>query len=391
MNKLIIFIKKLITKQVIIFSLICTAAIGSTIFQYMNATSLTNNLTILSSEKIKIERQLSELKNQDQYKRNEILEAEIKSINTTYTSSLTTYEKIQDLKAQKQNTDDLDKAYAQVLSDLSKRNYASAQASLISLAKSVDQKTASIAAIASTPQSSAIVSNSLPSNGFSSQQVKTDRGTFLVSIVAADLNSTRVVVDTASDGDCSNNCPALPLATYVSRSNAFAGINGTFFCPPEYPTCAGKTNSFDTLLLNKNKHYFNSDNNKYSTVPLIYFSGSSAGIRGQSLDWGRDTSVDSVIANHPLYVAGSKNQFGGSSDPKITSKGARTFIGNKGSFAYMGIVYNASAEDAALVLATLQLDNALGLDQGGSTALWHSGYKAGPGRNIPNAVLFIRK
>lgn len=48
-------------------------------------------------------------------------------------------------------------------------------------------------------------------------------------------------------------------------------------------------------------------------------------------------------------------------------------------------------EDAAKILTTLKLDNALGLDQGDSTALWFGGYKAGPGRNIPNAILFVHK
>jgi len=31
------------------------------------------------------------------------------------------------------------------------------------------------------------------------------------------------------------------------------GINGSFFCPADYPTCAGKTGSFDLLVMNKNK------------------------------------------------------------------------------------------------------------------------------------------
>src|SRR3990167_5241206 len=183
----------------------------------------------------------------------------------------------------------------------------------------------------------------------------------------------------------------MSLGDYVGRSGAYAGINGPFFCPAEYPTCAGKTNSFDTLLMNKNKYYFNSDNNKYSTVPLVYFSGNTMGVRGQTLEWGRDTGVDSVISNFPLYIVGGNNVFGGSSDAKLTSRGARTFIANKGNFAYMGIVYNATSTDAAAVLKTLGMENALGLDQGGSTALWFGGYKAGPGRNVPAAVLFVRK
>ena len=37
------------------------------------------------------------------------------------------------------------------------------------------------------------------------------------------------------------------------------------------------------------------------------------------------------------------------------------------------------------------MENALNLDEGGSTALWSGGYKAGPGRNIPNAVLFVKR
>lgn len=31
------------------------------------------------------------------------------------------------------------------------------------------------------------------------------------------------------------------------------------------------------------------------------------------------------------------------------------------------------------------------LDNGGSTALWSGGYKVGPGRNLPNVILFVSK
>ena len=37
------------------------------------------------------------------------------------------------------------------------------------------------------------------------------------------------------------------------------------------------------------------------------------------------------------------------------------------------------------------MSEALNLDQGGSTALWSGGYRVGPGRNIPNAILFVRQ
>ena len=57
----------------------------------------------------------------------------------------------------------------------------------------------------------------------------------------------------------------------------------------------------------------------------------------------------------------------------------------------MGFGGRDLARRAAKVLAAMGLENALNLDDGGSTALWSGGYKAGPGRNIPNAVLLVRR
>lgn len=241
--------------------------------------------------------------------------------------------------------------------------------------------------------SSGLVSNTPPKNGFSRQTVKTSEGiTSLVDLVAGDLSSTRVVVDTASTGTCGNNCPVLSLAEYARRSGGYAGINGSYFCPTSYGSCAGKTNSFDTLLMNKNKTYFNSENNVYSTVPAVIFMNGSVRFVERSLDWGRDTGVDGVIANQPLLVFNRQVRFGGDGDPKKGSRGSRSFVGNIGNTVYIGVARNVTVAEAARVLYALGFDNALNLDSGGSTALWFSGgYKVGPGRAIPNAIIFQRK
>ena len=365
----------------------------TSIFYFFESAKFKNQASNTTETLNKTKQELSVLKNQDQLRINEQLKTAIKSTHDAYSQIIKPYENIQDLKAQKQDVKDLEKSYAQIVKYLADLNYSSGSALLTQLNGDIDRKYSAIAAAqASTVQNqTASVNNSPPGNGYSFQAVKTDAGTFYAAIIAADLNSTRVIIDTASDSDCSNNCPVMSLGDYVSRSGAYAGINGPFFCPAEYPSCVRKTNSFDTLLMNKNKHYFNSDNNKYSTVPLVYFSGNSMGVRRQSLEWGRDTGVDSVVANFPLYISGRNNVFGGSGDAKLTNKGARTFVANKGNFVYIGVIYNASSDDAAKVLKTLGFDNALGLDQGGSTALWFNGYKAGPGRNLPSALLFVRK
>jgi exopolysaccharide biosynthesis protein len=212
-----------------------------------------------------------------------------------------------------------------------------------------------------------------------------------VSLIAGDLGSTKVLVDTASDSDCHDNCPVLPLATYVSRNGAYAGINGSYFCPASYPTCAGKTNSFDLLLMNKNKHYFNSDNNVYSNNPGVIFGGGYVRFVSAVSQWGRDTGIDSMLSNYPLLVQGGNITFGGNDDPKQGSKGARSFVANRGNTVYIGVVSNATVAESARVMKALGMENALNLDSGGSTALWSGGYKVGPGRDLPNVILFVRK
>ena len=231
--------------------------------------------------------------------------------------------------------------------------------------------------------------NTPPGSGYSVQSVKSDKGTFRVAIVAADMGSTKVIVDTASSGDCSNDCPVLSLGEYVSRNGAYAGVNGSYFCPASYDSCAGKTNSFDTLLMNKDKVYFNSDNNVYSTVPAVIFGYGTVRFVGQSLEWGRDTSADSVLANYPMLVQGGNIAYSGSGDGKLTSKGSRSFVGASGSTVYIGVVFSATVEESAYTLHAMGIQNALNLDDGGSTALWSGGYKVGPGRGLPNAILFV--
>ncbi len=236
-----------------------------------------------------------------------------------------------------------------------------------------------------------VINNAPPGTGYSKQSVSTDAGVFTVALVAADISSTRVIVDTASAGDCGNGCPVLSLGDYVGRNGAYAGVNGSYFCPESYPTCAGKTNSFDTLLMNKNKVYFNSANNVYSNNPAVIFGGGYVRFVGASSEWGRDTGIDSMISNYPLLVAGGNVAFGGDDDPKKGSKGTRSFVANKGNVVYIGVVYNVTVAESARVMKALGMENALNLDSGGSTALWSGGYKAGPGRGIPNAILFVKK
>jgi exopolysaccharide biosynthesis protein len=337
------------------------------------------------------ERNYQALKKEDQYVINQALAKEVAAIKKIYKESVEVYERLVSLREISKKTDAQDKQYAQSLKYLVDFNYASAEAQLITLDADIAKEKEKLASTFAIP-ANVTSSNKAPSSGYSRQRVSTPVGEYMIDIIAADLNSSRVIVDTASDGTCTNNCPVAALGTYASRSGGFAGVNGPYFCPASYPSCAGKTNSFDTLLMNKNKTYFNSDNNVYSTVPAVIFSGNSARFVSQSQQWGRDTGVDSVIAGQPLLMLNGNRVFGGDGEPKRSGKGSRSFIGTTGNTVYIGVVHNVSTAEMAYVLQTLGISSALNLDSGGSTALWNGGrYIVGPGRDTPFGIVITRK
>lgn len=371
-------------------SLLATLAGFIIYFQQGQKELLTQENTTQEVQIASLREELIRVKSEDQFVRNDTLQEEITNIQKTYGQAVVSYEQLVKLREQTRDTRALDLLFVDALVDLSRRNWTTASATLVSLNKGITDSLAKIAASVVIP-ANVPENNAPPGSGYSRQSVNAGIGTYLVDIIAADMGSTRIIVDTASDATCTNDCPVMSLGEYAARSGAYAGINGSYFCPADYPSCADKKNSFDTLLMNKNKVYFNSDNNVYSTVPAVIFLSGSMRFVGQSLQWGRDTSPDGVIANQPLLLSGGNITFGGDDDPKKGSRGNRSFVGNKGTTAYIGVVHGATVAEVAHVLKTLGLENALNLDNGGSTALWSGGYKVGPGRNLPNVILFVRK
>lgn len=380
-----------------IWSIISTAVgIGLFLNQERILSEHKQKNTVLQIQNEKVSKSLETYTSRDEFKINEALKKNLAENKSIFDESLKTYELLLDIPDSNKKLPDFKKRYALILSYLSDTNTSSASSELKKLTTDVDaEKKAIAAALLATGALSTAnvpVSNTPPGSGFSRQTVDVNGNKYVVSLVAGNLSSTRVIVDTATDGDCHDNCPVLSVGDYVSRNGGYAGINGSYFCPADYPSCAGKTNSFDTLAMNKNKKYINSDNNKYSTVPAMISGSGFLRFVGASQDWGRDTGVDGVLANQPLMVSGGKSVFGGDGDPKKSGGGTRAFIANKGGTAYIGVVHGASVASAALVLEKMGMDNALNLDSGGSIALFASGgYKAGPGRAVPNAIVFVNK
>jgi hypothetical protein len=81
--------------------------------------------------------------------------------------------------------------------------------------------------------------------GYSVQSVPTSRGTFTAHVIKEPLATVSIRTATANASDCVADCPAQPLLDYLNQNGAFAGINGTYFCPPDYAACASQVNSYD--------------------------------------------------------------------------------------------------------------------------------------------------
>jgi len=230
-------------------------------------------------------------------------------------------------------------------------------------------------------------------SGYSYQTVQTERGTFGAHVIKLPLNEVKVKTVSASSGSCSNDCDTKSLADYVKDSGGFAGMNGSYFCPPDYASCDGKINSFDFALYDSNEgKWEHKDALSWFETGLITFNGRDPSFYRETSDYGGG-GVTAGISNYPSLVKDGDIVV---DEDDLTSfqkdiKGPRGVIGVGGENLYLAIVSGANVIDAAYVIRSLGAKHALNLDGGGSSAMYISGkYVVGPGRSLPNAVVLTK-
>jgi len=231
--------------------------------------------------------------------------------------------------------------------------------------------------------------------GYSFQVTATIRGNFSTYLIKMPLSKVTVKTVTANSSDCTNNCPTKTLAEYISENQAYAGMNGTYFCPPDYASCAGKTNSYDFAVYNSNLgKWLNQHALGWDSTGFAGFNGSTPVFAQKSNQYG-NSGVTAGITNFPsLVVTNSEVTV---DESKLTSyqkdvKGIRGAIGADDSNVYLVLISNANVTDLGYVMKALGAKNALNLDGGGSAAMYIGGsYKVGPGRRLPNAVVLVKK
>lgn len=235
------------------------------------------------------------------------------------------------------------------------------------------------------------------STGYSFVRVTIDRGTFGVHLIKERLAEVTVRTVTANTEVCRKDCPAKPLADYVAGAHAYAGMNGTYLCPPDYAECATKLNTFDYAV-------YNSDLGDWINRPalitqngLVTFTGDTPTFYRRSFVYGQDRTLSGApitagLTMYPLLLQDGEvidsEREQNAVQMQRSTKGA---IGADGEFLYLALVTNATVTDSAFVLQALGIRDALNLDGGGTSAMWFGGaYRVGPGRLLPNAIVLTK-
>ncbi len=244
------------------------------------------------------------------------------------------------------------------------------------------------------------------------KKIQTQNGAFSIDLVEIDLSDPEleILTLTAQDKDCEHNCPAYSLAHFVLAHNGFAGINGTYFCSS---AGCGEKNYYFYPVYNSYSHTFiNSSQLKYwTTGPIIAFDENNKfyyfkdSREFPTLNWFRQSQKSIIEAFSEAYGVGLQAAIG--NKPRLIQEGAnyliewelddkqkkqkalRAAIGYKDNKIYLVVAHYATVPDLAVVMKALAVDYALNLDGGTSVALWYNDeYMVGPGRDIPNVIIF---
>jgi len=240
--------------------------------------------------------------------------------------------------------------------------------------------------------------------------ISTQDGKFMVDLVTIDLAdpNLKIITDTAEP------CPdsflskergsygAKSLAKFVIENNGFAGINGTYFCSDS--GCGAQNYYFYPVYNSRLGKMINQDQLKYwTTGPIMafdqnnkfyYFKDSREFVGVENFIDTYGVKLQAAIGNKPRLIEQGMNLLieWDIDKKQRNSKALRNAIAYKDGQIYLLVAYNATVPDLANIMKALQVEYALNLDGGNSSALFYNDeYMVGPGRDIPNAIIFSEK
>ncbi|MDA3839519.1 MAG: phosphodiester glycosidase family protein [Patescibacteria group bacterium] len=234
-------------------------------------------------------------------------------------------------------------------------------------------------------------------------KVDTVDGVFSVDYIEIDLSSDNIeiITDTAEDYNCKSGCAAKTLASFAIENDAFAAINGSYFCS----SSGCSTNYYFAPIYNSiEKKLINDDQLKYwTTGPVVafdtnnkyyYFKDSREFKSVEDFEATNNVKLQAAISNKPRLIEDGKNILieWDIDEKQRNVKATRNALSFKEDKMYLIVTYNSTLVNLANVLKSMEMEYALNLDGGYSAALFYNDeYMVGPGRDIPNALLIREK
>jgi len=241
------------------------------------------------------------------------------------------------------------------------------------------------------------------------RKITTDRGSFNLDLVRIDLANPdlKILTLVADEEVCrGNSCAAKSLADYVFSNDAFAGMNASYFCSSS--ACVRQNYYFAPVYDDLLKKMINEDQLRYwTTGPMFvfdqdnrfyYFKDSRDFQSKDSFEQNYGVKIQAALGNKPRLLENKLNVLidwdldSGQTKGKYLRNAIayRENLNHPGrGELYLVILRAATLDDLAYVLQYLDFDYALNLDGGYSSALIYNGeYMHGPGRLIPNAIVF---
>jgi hypothetical protein len=232
--------------------------------------------------------------------------------------------------------------------------------------------------------------------GYSFVTVTVAQGTFGVHVIKEPLADVTVKTVTANVEDCRRDCPAKTLADFVTEHGAYAAMNGTYLCPPDYADCTTKVNSFEYAVYNTGLRKWINLPSLLTQNGLVTFTGKTPTFYRRSAVYARQrlslAPITAGLTMYPLLLeAGDVVNSDAEQSPAQKQRSMKGAIGSDGTFLFLCLIANVTVAESADVLQALGVRDALNLDGGGTSAMWFGGaYRVGPGRLLPNAIVLTR-
>lgn len=237
--------------------------------------------------------------------------------------------------------------------------------------------------------------------------ISTQDGSFTIDAVEINLSNPKLKIITDAIEPHPDplllkergNYGAQSLGKFVLESSGFAGINGTYFCSSS--GCGAQNYYFYPVFDSNSGNLVNESELKYwTTGPIMawdennkfyYFKDSREFVSVENFENKYGVKLQAAIGNKPRLIEKGMNLLiEWDIDKKQRDvKSLRNAIGYKNNSIYLVVAHNATVPDLANIMKAMAVEYALNLDGGLSSALWYNDeYMVGPGRDVPNALVF---